>query len=157
METCRDRDRFPVRKNPRMEGYNYATPNYYFVTVCTKNKKCLFASHTKCNGFGKLAEAALREIPEHFAHIQIDKYVIMPNHIHAIVVLEEGAASLSTVIGQYKSYVTRQIHKIAPDTEVWQASFHDHVIRNKESYLRIWNYIDGNWQKWQEDCYFTEE
>ena len=86
----------------------------------------------------------------------MDKYIIMPNHIHAIIVLEDGARNLSTIIGQYKSYVTRCIHKLDPRLEVWQSSYHDHVIRDQQGYEQIWNYIDGNLQKWQDDCYFVQ-
>ena len=155
MET--DEDRFHIRKHPRMPQYNYATPNYYFVTICTKNKRCIFGTGSRNNVYGDLAEAGLKKIPEHFDKVRVDKYAIMPNHIHAIVVLEDGADALPTVIGQYKSYVTRKIHEIDPDVAVWQTSFHDHVIRNQKSYERIWSYIDSNRQKWQEDCYFAEE
>ena len=152
-----DSDRFPNRKNPRLENYDYSTPNYYFVTICTKNKSCIFGTITHPNSYGEIAEQGLLEIPAHFPNVEIDKYIVMPNHIHAIIVLQKGAKNLSTIIGQYKSYVTRCIHRENPKLEIWQTSFHDHVIRNQNSYEHIWNYIDGNRQKWQEDCYFTEE
>ena len=152
-----DQDRFHTRKHPRMAHYDYATPNYYFVTICTNNKRCIFGTLYRNNVYGDMAETGLQEIPNHFDKVHINKYIIMPNHIHAIVVLENGAKELPVIIGQYKAYVTRKIHEIDPDLEVWQTSFHDHVIRNQSSYERIWNYIDGNRQKWQEDCYFAEE
>ena len=152
-----DQDRFHTRKHPRMTWYNYKTPNYYFVTVCTKNKRCLFGTRYRNNLYGNLAEAGIKEIPKHFDNVRIDKHIVMPNHIHAIIVLEEDAKELPTIVGQYKAYVSRKIHEIDSELEVWQASFHDHVIRNQASYERIWNYIDGNRQKWQEDCYFSEE
>ena len=152
-----DSDRFPNRKNPRLENYDYSTPNYYFVTICTKNKSCIFGTITHPNSYGEIAEQGLREIPAHFPNVEIDKYIVMPNHIHAIIVLQEGASSLSTVLGQYKSYVTRRIHSLEPQLDVWQTSFHDHVIRDQHGYTQIWNYIDSNRQKWQEDCYFAEE
>ena len=151
-----DEDRFHIRKHPRMARYDYATPNYYFVTICTKNKKCIFGSVHQNHMYGEIAEMGLLEIPKHFDKVYIDKYIVMPNHIHMIVVLEKGAKELPTVIGQYKAYVSRKIHAIDPTQEVWQSSFHDHVIRNQSAYEHIWNYIDGNRQKWQEDCYFTE-
>jgi hypothetical protein len=60
------------------------------------------------------------------------------------------------VVGQYKSYVSRSIHHIAPMLNVWQTSFHDHIIRNQHDYQRIWEYIDTNPQKWQEDCFYSD-
>ena len=157
MDRNKDADRFPARKHPRISGYDYSTPNYYFVTICTNNKRCIFGTQSQSNVYADLAEAGLKKIPAHFDKVRIDKYIIMPNHIHVIVVLDNGAKALPTVIGQYKSYVARKIHEIDPDVSVWQTSFHDHVIRNQKSYEQIWNYIDGNRQKWQEDCYFAEE
>ena len=138
-----------------MRDYDYSTPNYYFVTICTKGKMCLFGTEIGCGHYGKIAEQGLLEIPRHFAGVRIDKYIVMPNHVHAIVVLGENAKNLSMVVGQYKSYVTRCIHKLDPMLEVWQKSYHDHVIRDQKGYEQIWNYIDGNLQKWQEDCYFV--
>ena len=93
-----------------MANYDYATPNYYFVTICTSGKKCIFGSFNGCNSYGKIAEDGLLQIPLHFPNVQIDKYIIMPNHVHAIVVLEQGAKELPTIIGQYKSYVAKRIH-----------------------------------------------
>lgn len=151
-----DQDRFPVRKHPRMRNYDYTTPNYYFVTICTKHKACIFGSATQISTYGRIAQQGLLEIPKHFPGIRMDKYIVMPNHIHAIIVLEDGARNLSTIIGQYKSYVTRCIHKLDPRLEVWQSSYHDHVIRDQQGYEQIWNYIDGNLQKWQDDCYFVQ-
>ena len=113
-----------------MAHYDYATPNHYFVTICTKDKRCIFGTLHRNNVYGDLAEIGLLEIPKHFDKVHIDKYIVMPNHIHAIVILEDGAKELSTIIGQYKAFVTRKIHEIDPGVAVWQVSFHDHVIRN---------------------------
>ncbi len=90
--------------------------------------------------------------PEHFPGVQIDKYVVMPNHIHAIVVIGSGAtASLSTVLGSYKSAVTKQSHRCFPEIRIWHKSFYDHIIRNDQSYREIWQYIDDNPRKWMDD------
>jgi len=103
----------------------------------------------------------LKELNIHYQGVRIDKMVVMPNHIHAIVVIGCGNKdgeypSLNTVIGQYKSGVSRKIHGQLPDLTVWQRSYHDHVIRNRTDYEKIWNYIDGNPSKWIEDCYYIE-
>ena len=80
----------------------------------------------------------------------------MPNHIHVIVILEGnvGEENLIRLIGQYKMSVTKRIHEIKPEVPVWQRSFHDQVIRNQESYQKIWQYIDDNPRKWEEDCFY---
>ena len=149
-------DRFHRRKHPRMRHYDYAQPGYYFVTICTKDNKCLFGEPGQLNRLGKLAQQGLAEIEQHTQGVLMDKCVVMPNHIHAIIILSENATELPTVIGQYKSAVTRNIRKISSVTEVWQTSFHDHVIRSEEAYRRIWAYIDTNPVRWKDDCFYVE-
>ena len=151
-----NRDRFHSRKNPRLKDYDYSQPNYFFVTICTKEMRQLFGKAGVPNWRGKVAEKGLLEIRKHFPSVRVDKYVIMPNHIHAIIVQQEKDARLPTVVGLYKAYVTRQIHIREPQCEVWQASFHDHVIRNREAYERIWLYIDANPQNWERDCFYEK-
>ncbi len=147
---------FPVRKNPRIPNFDYSSPGYYFITVCTKEKRCIFGDPIHLNRFGRIAEQCFTEIQNHFQTIHIDKFVVMPNHIHGIVVLQGHQESLPTAIGLYKSAVTKKIHAIDPGIQVWQPSFHDHIIRNEQDYLRIWNYIDTNPLRWREDCFFSE-
>ena len=151
-----DADRFPSRKNPRLKQYDYTAHNYYFVTICTWNKSCIFGSCQKLNASGIIAQQKMDEIIVHFPDIKVDKFVVMPNHVHAIFVLN-GNVNLSTVVGQYKSAVTKQIHTIVPSIQVWQASFHDHVIRNQADYERIWVYIDTNPSRWMDDCFYIPE
>ena len=146
-------NRFPSRKNPRLPQFDYSQPNYYFVTICTWAKACIFGTPADLSVYGKVAQNCLSEIESHFPGVILDKWVVMPNHIHAIVVLP-GNINLSAVIGLYKSAVTRQLHKAAPNLRVWQNSFHDHVIRNSFDYEKIWSYIDGNPQKWETDCFY---
>ena len=80
---------FPKRKLPRLSGYDYSRSNYYFVTICTDEKKDLFGEIGKLNCFGKIAEQKLLEIEQHYENVFVDKYVIMPNHIHAIIILKK--------------------------------------------------------------------
>ena len=146
---------YPQRKNPRIKGYDYATPGYYFVTICTYEKMRYFGMPQRLNALGKLAQKAFSQIPEHFQGVHVDKFVVMPNHVHAIIVIEEYGVSLSTIVGAYKSYVTREVHKIKPDIKLWQVSFHDHGIRDQRGYEKIWEYIDTNPLKWESDCFYV--
>ena len=139
-----------------MSHYDYAQPGYYFITICTKAKQCIFGTPGCLNQYGQIAQWGMNEIEMHAKGIKVDKYVVMPNHVHGILVLKDNATDLSTVIGQYKSAVTRRIRTIKQDAEVWQTSYHDHVIRNEQDYLRIWNYIDTNPMRWEKDCFFVE-
>lgn len=145
------------RKSPRIRNYDYSTQNYYFITICTHQKRCLFYSGGKLNRYGAVAQECLHQIPLRFAGYRIDKAVVMPNHIHAIIEIEGGVQlDLPTVIGLYKSAVAKKIHESGRNEPVWQRSFHDHIIRNQASYEKIWTYIDTNPFKWHEDCFYTE-
>ncbi|MBQ8622333.1 MAG: transposase, partial [Oscillospiraceae bacterium] len=84
----------------------------------------------------------------------IDKYVVMPNHIHIIIFLYGGKSRLDNIIGSYKSFVSRRIHKQQPALKVWQESFHDHIVRNEKSYQNIWLYIESNPMNWEKDCFY---
>ena len=88
--------------------------------------------------------------------IRIDKYVIMPNHVHVIMAMERNSLqkSIPRIIGQYKMAVTKIIRSMEPEKEVWQRSFHDHIIRNQERYELIWMYIENNPIKWEDDCFY---
>ena len=150
---------FPKRKLPRLRGFDYSSDNYYFVTICTHEKRCLFGSIQMPSVYARMAEEELLNIPKHYERVRIDKYVVMPNHVHAIIVLgcqtnterSRPLPTLSTVLGLYKAGVSRKIHEISPDIKVWQKSFYDTIIRNEEAYQSMWKYIDENPLKWEED------
>jgi len=156
MQADSDTDRFPSRKHPRLKHFDYSSPNYYFITICTWNKLCIFGNPHRLSPWGIIAESVLLEIEKHFSGVKIEKYVIMPNHIHMILVLEDANPGLPQIIGQYKSSVTRKIHETAPQQIIWQTSFHDHVIRTQKDYERIWLYIASNPQNWNKDCFFVD-
>ena len=153
---------FYQRKNTRLTGYDYHTENYYFITICTHNKNCIFGEPKKLNDVGKISEECILKIQVFYPHVRVDNYVVMPNHIHIILALEgtdQGfiLPDISEVIGQYKMSVTKKVRKLYPDMNVWQRSFHDHIIRNQSEYEKIWNYVEYNDQKWNEDRYYIIE
>ena len=144
------------RKSARIPKYDYSTCNYYFVTICTHNRRCIFGLPNEQNEFGKIAEEQIRQISMHYQSVKIDHYVVMPNHVHMIIVLEKEKHDLNQIIAQYKSGVSRCIHKMNPDIEIWQRSYHDHVIRNQKSYENIWLYIEANPVNWDKDCFYID-
>ena len=149
-----DRGRFPDRKIPRLKGYDYSTPNYYFVTICCHRGRELFGPVGETTAFRKIALRGLRDLHLHFPNAKVDKCVVMPNHVHCILILEGQGPDLSTIVGQYKSAVSREIRKHAGDITVWQRSFYDEVIRSEESYQNLWGYIHTNPQNWHSDEFF---
>ena len=146
---------FTKRKSPRIPNYDYSTANFYFLTVCTHEKRCIFGKPGNLNWMGKIAEENLLKIPVVFPNIRVDHYVVMPNHVHMILdVQNSGETDISVVMGQYKMSVTRKIRERIPDFPVWQRSFHDHVIRNQARYEQVWRYIEGNPMRWEDDCFY---
>ena len=145
-----------LRKRNRLNGYDYNSVGYYFITICTQNKEKLFwKNDVPCrepdlSEQGKIVNQSIQEIEKVYSWITVDKYVVMPNHVHLLLRVDaDVGVSISVVIGNMKRAVSRQV-----GAGVWQKSFHDHVIRGERDYLRIWEYIDGNPQKWSEDCFF---
>ena len=148
---------FQERKSPRIPNYDYSTPNYYFITICTHNKECYFGTIQKLSDIGVIVRQSILELPKHYSNVSVDKFVVMPNHVHMILVLHSGnTADLEQIIGQYKSGVTRKCRKISPNIQLWQRSFHDHIIRNQKRYEKIWMYIETNPMRWDEDCFFSK-
>ena len=147
---------YPQRKHLRIPGYDYSQTNYYYVTICAREKECLFGMPDNPTALGNLAKDEMENLSQHYEDVVVDKFVIMPNHIHAIFAIgcnREGKnPSLSQVVSCYKAGVSR---KAQMGTTLWQKSFYDEVIRNEAHYLSAWNYIDGNPSKWNEDSYFV--
>lgn len=150
---------FYSRKSPRIPGYDYSSCNYYFITICTHEKRNIFGSPNQLNDIGIIVDRHIGNIPGFYKNILIDKFVVMPNHVHMILVLNDGEKnpSVSLIVGQFKRGVTMEVHRSHPEMEVWQRSFHDHVIRNQAGYEKIWQYIDDNPRKWEEDCFYIHE
>ena len=166
---------YPNRKLPRLSAYDYGTPGAYFVTICTSQKKCILGkiiadkhigdAYMEYSSIGKIAKDCLLKIESHFPNVFLGNWVIMPNHIHILLHIEEQTeriypfptADLSKIIGTYKAAVTRNVgNAYMHSGKLWQSSYYDHIVRNDEDYRNIWNYIYGNPSKWLEDCFYCE-
>lgn len=142
------------RKRNRLSGFDYASNSGYFITICVQNKRCLLCDcHTfELTAIGRVVRFAIEQIQPLHDGVRLEKYVIMPNHLHMILLLNQSAASISTLIQQMKRYISIQIGKA-----IWQRSFYDHVIRDEDDYQSIWEYIDTNQAKWQEDRFYIDD
>ncbi|MBE6732392.1 MAG: hypothetical protein E7561_00125 [Ruminococcaceae bacterium] len=160
----------PIRKPTRLKNFDYSQNGYYFVTICTHNRKNIL-SDIVGEGFplpqlspqGKIAEKYILNINKKYPHIQTEKFVIMPNHIHIIFSINNNgrgdpSPTIANVVGWLKYNITKQINMVYNNigNKIFQRSFHDHIIRGENDYLKIWNYIDTNPQKWNEDCFYVE-
>lgn len=142
------------RRPNRLRHFDYTGPAAYFLTLCANEKQLLFRTgiDAPLTDIGLLTEQAIAMAPGIHTGVQIDRYVIMPNHIHMILITDPGNNhSISTIIGQMKRYVTVQSGQT-----VWQRSFHDHVIRNEADLLRIRTYIENNPKSRLMDRFYRE-
>ncbi len=169
------------RKRTRLKEYDYSSPNYYFVTICSKNKADIFGKVANEKVYlsesGEIVKKCWMNLALDFKNLQIDEFIVMPNHFHAIVIVdgpvvagsplqdervgsrlprpynEAKKYSLSQVIAYFKYQSTKLINeaKQAAGTKIWQRSFYDRIIRNEKELYNIRNYIRYNVLKWSDD------
>ncbi len=164
-------------ESTRLKNWDYSNDGYYFITICTQNRNHFFGeimdSKMQLNGIGKLAKKFWLQIPLQFDYAVLDSYVIMPNHVHGIVVIDNNDNcrgvinhastggvtkhhnpmlhnNVSRIIRWYKGRTTFESRKI--NTEFgWQSRFYDHIVRNEKSLNRIKEYIKNNPKMWHRD------
>ena len=157
---------YPKRKHPRLKQYDYSSPGYYYVTIHTerdapKLSHILEGSQTEppkviLTKHGEVAQRQLIELRERYENVIVDKYVIMPTHIHVIIQLMEttvGASprpAITEIVGTFKSLTTRECNRLfrTEGRRLFQASFYEAVLRNEPMYQACWQYIEGNPAKW---------
>jgi len=174
------KNKFRVESN-RLTEWDYSTPWWYYVTFCTKNFKCWFGEIKNgkmiLNDLGQIVEEEWLKTKDIRANVDLDYYVIMPNHFHGIPIIKDVETSrrdvsrvketghrpvstqlkpnsLGSIIGQFKSVCTKRIHKLGFTDFQWQPRFYDHIIRNEADLRRIRNYIQNNPLKWELDEYY---
>lgn len=166
----------------RYKDWDYSDDGFYFVTICTKNKELFFEDvingQTSLNQTGALAEKYWLEIPDHFSNIMLDEFVVMPNHIHGILIIDHDITigrdvalqrlydgneyngeypQMSKISPKQKTLSTiirsykSAVTKMANKNFAWQTRFHDRIIRNQKSLDAIRNYINNNPAKWELD------
>ena len=153
-----DNPKYPQRKSPRLQGYDYSRNGAYFVTICTHNRHHLLGHVSDdemiLSAYGQIADSCWRQIPDHFEYADVDLHVVMPNHMYGIIVIQEsGKSSLSTSVGSYKSIVTRLIRQKmgTKSRPIWQGRFHEHIIRNEVSLNFLRQYVLINPTRWHKD------
>jgi len=170
----------PKRKNTRLRDYDYSQNGAYYVTVCTKDRWNLLGkmvgNEMVVGKYGEFVSQTWFDLENHNAGIILDKMIIMPNHFHGIIQIvgngskpfyeqEPGSHGIPEIIRQLKTFSSKRINEYRrrnglepfPTGGLWQKSYHDHIIRNQDDYLRIWQYIDENPAKWAEDEYYCVE
>jgi putative transposase len=160
------------RHTIRLKGYDYSSNGAYFITICAQNRECLFGDiidgKMELNDAGRIVESEWMKTNEIRREIELDAFVVMPNHIHGIVTISVGAnghsplptrrngmgkQTISSFVAGFKSTVTKQINEMRqmPGAPVWQRNYYEHIIRDSESLGRIRKYIADNPVKWGYD------
>jgi REP element-mobilizing transposase RayT len=197
-------DTLPVRKPNRLSGYDYSRNGAYFITICVKDRAELLGTiestdnaavgancvrprsyirprlrvRPQLSKIGTVVENEIFQLSETYGGVYVDCFVIMPNHVHMIIVIDGGgtkgrtnegtgggtnegtdegmrgrtqfAPTVSRVIKQWKGAVTKRI-----GFPIWQRSYHDHIIRNERDHARIAEYIENNPRNWRDDCFYA--
>lgn len=167
----------PVRKPNRLREYDYSRNGAYFGTICTEGRRQLFWENCvgalterplgqyQLSSAGKVAEQVILNIPRIYPGIYLEKYVVMPNHVHLLLLFQQysefstandgrsvsAPTRLAEVVKHLKGFASRQIGK-----GIWQKGYYDHVVRNDADFRRIWTYIDENPLKWELDEYYRQ-
>jgi REP element-mobilizing transposase RayT len=208
------------RRSIRLKDYDYSQAGLYFITICVQNRECVFGKIADnkmiLNKYGKIAYGEWLKTPDMRPNIQLDEFIVMPNHIHGIIVITDNdgdgggrgvlhtpldnndhtprdentpcdhdhtplskggngengsdlgnrgvcntplrspSNTIGAIIRGYKSAVTKQIHELGFSDAIWQRNYHEHIIRNEQSYQNIVDYIIHNPEKWQDDKFYLE-
>ena len=161
----------PKRKHTRLKHYDYSTTGAYFITICTHNRRCLLSrivgrglapAEIQYTAYGKIAQEQLLLLERRYPSLKIGQYVIMPNHIHILMLLkntreENGRNTVMDIICAYKSLTTRKCKLVQPIEKLFQTSFYEHVIRGRRDYEEIAEYIANNPTQWELDSLYSKE
>ena len=163
----------PKRKPMRRSGFDYNSVGAYFLTICTEKRRCVLSRvvgtgvldcpKVKLTQYGQIAEKYISQIGEFYEHLNVVKYVIMPNHIHMILIVSEKGQSRTPVPTYANSAVSRFVSTFKRFTNkeyganIWQGRFYDHIIRSKEDYEEHLKYIHENPMRWYYDELYAYE
>jgi putative transposase len=151
---------FNHRQSIRLNGYDYSTSGAYFITICTHEREYLFGDIVnemmEFNIFGNIARWHWQQLTQHHPNIIMDESILMPNHLHGIIVLESSTdfkKSISGIIRGFKTFSAKAINKERGlcGIPVWQRNYFDRIIRNELELDRVRQYIINNPQDWDAD------
>jgi len=169
----------PGRRSVRLKEFDYSKAGAYFVTICTKDRECLFGEiideKVRLTQDGRIADEGWRNIPEHYPHVVLDDYVIMPNHVHGVIFISDDDVgvqnfeplpvdglrknkyqqiipkSIGSIVRGFKIGVTKWYRQNTDVHTVWQRNYFDRIIRDEDELNRIREYIIFNPAKWADD------
>lgn len=176
-------NKLPQRKNIRIKKFDYSSNGAYFITICAYQRKNIFGEITttdnnqnvgqglcscRLSPIGIIIDEEIQNLVKRYCNIEINKYVIMPNHLHMILCINKSinqclwqeqspCPTISDMVCTMKSIATKRVNKTLIPQKIWQPRFYGHIIRGEADYLKIWKYIDTNQIKWELDCYYKQD
>ncbi|HEX6110201.1 MAG TPA: hypothetical protein VFZ02_12385 [Ktedonobacteraceae bacterium] len=155
------------RRSIRMQGYDHSDPGAYFVTICTDERRYLFGEiiddEMHLNDIGQAVQWIWNALPERFPTVELDQYIIMPNHIHGIIILHpyEGAMNCAPTLGlilrTFKALATHYLHAAGASDFARQRNYHEHITRKEGNLDGIRQYIIDNPLRWTKDSLHIKE
>ena len=157
-----------------MVGFDYSQDAIYFITSCCKDRIHHFGEiingEMKLNEYGEIAHRQIVWLETQYSYVELHNFVVMPNHIHVLFEINRNSIpvetgrdlsvpkikSISSLMGAYKTTSSKQIHQLGNDNFNWQRCFHDHIVRDAKRYDNIFNYINDNPTRWNEDVFNKE-
>jgi REP element-mobilizing transposase RayT len=176
------------RRSIRLQGYDYTQAGAYFVTICTGQKQCILGEVVDgavvLSRYGRLAVMCWEWLAQHYPYVELDAWVVMPNHLHGIIVISDAEdadglsrggsrtapttpdataatapkrKTLGRLIGAFKTVSTKCVNQLyhSPGEVFWQRNYYEHIIRNTADLKRIREYILYNPMRWESDEYFS--
>jgi REP element-mobilizing transposase RayT len=175
------------RHSIRLKDYDYTTPGGYFITICVQDRACILGNvrgeGVELSDIGKIVEESWNAIPNHFLHITLDSIVIMPNHFHGIIIIDDTRfdgrgevpspsqesitirggetpplrkPSFGQVVAYFKYLSTKRVNQLLhiPPKRLWQRNYYEHIIRDERDHYNARKYILENPLKWQQDEFY---
>ncbi len=166
------------RRSIRLVDYNYSLAGAYFITICIKDRKSILGDikngNVDLSPIGEIAHQFWKEIPDHFSYVKLDAFIVMPNHLHGVLILTDHCrgvqsnapdlttanyyksispkqGTLSVIIRTFKAAVTAQCRRRKYHFPGWQRNYYEHIVRNEDVLGRIREYIVSNPLQWQFD------
>ena len=165
------------RRSIRLPAFDYSETGYYFVTICTKGRRCLFGDVFQesmvLNRFGYIVKQRIQEISNQFRRVRFASYIIMPNHVHVIIQMKNErnavgaqfiaprvfaqrgvinhAPTVGMIVRALKARCTHDIHSFAPNNDVWQRNYHERIVRSHQELFDTIEYIRNNPRNWMKD------
>ena len=157
------------RRSIRLADYDYTQPGAYFVTACIQGRECSLGGvrggEVDLSLYGEIVQRAWDTLPDHYPHVELDAFIIMPNHVHGIIMLKDivdgrrsrRAASkrrgLPEVVRAFKAFPARRINEAreTPGTRVWQCNYYEHIIRDERELGLVREYVVNNPLGWDKD------